>query len=222
MDTVMVRTFAAPPVNRSEILRYACCAMPSPEEDALVDACLREAEAVLEYRVIWCRGPLKDTGESLQFGFAETASRDLRRALGGCDSWIAFGATLGLRLDRLIARAGSTEPAKALIYQAIGAERIEALCEAFCDECAEEAKKSGGYLTPRFSPGYGDLSLEFQKDLFALLGGQQIGLTLGSSLLMSPSKSVTALMGIAENPAAHAPERCRSCFMKSCAYRRKE
>ena len=77
--------------------------------------------------------------------------------------------------------------------QAIGAERIEALCDCF------EADVRGEYgsIRSRFSPGYGDLSLDFQNDLFRVLDCQRtIGLVLNESMLMSPSKSVTAIIGV--------------------------
>lgn len=52
-------------------------------------------------------------------------------------------------------------------------------------------------LKPRFSAGYGDLPLEVQKDIFRVLDcPRKIGLTLNDSLLMSPTKSVTAIVGI--------------------------
>ena len=51
-------------------------------------------------------------------------------------------------------------------------------------------------MRPRFSPGYGDVSLEVQKDFFRLLPCQRIGLTLMDTLIMSPEKSVTAFIGI--------------------------
>ena len=52
-------------------------------------------------------------------------------------------------------------------------------------------------LKPRFSPGFGDLSLENQKKIFSFLRcSQQIGLTLNDSLVMSPEKSVTAFIGL--------------------------
>jgi 5-methyltetrahydrofolate--homocysteine methyltransferase len=55
----------------------------------------------------------------------------------------------------------------------------------------------GESLRPRFSAGYGDLPLEYQKKIFDLLDPHtQIGLTLNDSYLMSPSKSVTALIGV--------------------------
>ena len=78
--------------------------------------------------------------------------------------------------------------------QALGAERIEALCDAFCDSLISE---KGVLLRPRFSPGYGDLPLEVQKDIFSLLEcHKRIGVSLNESLLMSPSKSVTAFVGL--------------------------
>ena len=81
--------------------------------------------------------------------------------------------------------------------QAIGAERIEALCNAFSLEMKNEYAKSGRSLRPRFSAGYGDLPLELQREIFNALGCERrIGLTLNDSLIMSPSKSVTAIIGI--------------------------
>ena len=52
------------------------------------------------------------------------------------------------------------------------------------------------YTKNRFSPGYGDFDIVYQKDIFAILDcPKRIGLTLNSSLMMSPSKSVTAIIG---------------------------
>ena len=74
-----------------------------------------------------------------------------------------------------------------------GMERIEALCDAFCKDLSMEY----GALTPRFSPGYGDLPLDIQRSVFRFLEPEiKIGLTLSESLIMCPSKSVTAFVGI--------------------------
>ncbi len=72
-----------------------------------------------------------------------------------------------------------------------------ASAESVLGVCAARAAAEGRALRPRFSPGYGDLAIDAQKDIFALLDCErQIGLTLGDSLLMSPGKSVTAFAGI--------------------------
>ena len=117
-------------------------------------------------------------------------------------------------LDRLIAKYSHLSPSRAVMLQAFGAERIEALCEAVCAD--------GGAVTARFSPGYGDLPLNLQGDLFQILDcPRKIGLTLNQSLLMSPSKSVTALMGIGPLSCAYGhTSGCAACSQESCIYRR--
>jgi cobalamin-dependent methionine synthase I len=78
-----------------------------------------------------------------------------------------------------------------LVMQAVGTERIEALCDSFCAEF-ENAR-------PRFSPGYGDLKRAAQQVIFEQLDcARQIGLTLNDSLVMSPSKAVTAIVGLVD------------------------
>ena len=65
---------------------------------------------------------------------------------------------------------------------------------AICRELAENDSKSN--FRPRFSPGYGDFPLTAQRDIFAILDcPKRIGLSLNQSLLLSPTKSVTAVIG---------------------------
>ena len=114
-----------------------------------------------------------------------------------CEKAVIFAATIGVEIDRLIAKYSRLSPAKAFCYQAIGAERVEELCDGFCESVNEKLGAGGEMLKPRFSPGYGDLPLETQKMIFSLLDcPKRIGVSLGDSLLMSPSKSVTAFAGI--------------------------
>ena len=83
------------------------------------------------------------------------------------------------------------------MLESLGNERIEALCDAFCSSVADRKAREHLAVTSRFSAGYGDLSLEYQKKIFDLLDPpSRIGLTLNSSYLMSPSKSVTAIIGV--------------------------
>ena len=102
------------------------------------------------------------------------------------------------------------------MFQSIGAERIETLCDAFCKDISSEL---GVTLKPRFSAGYGDLPLEAQKDIFRVLDcSKKIGLTLNDSLLMSPTKSVTAIVGIGGNEG-ETIHKCSTCSLQDCAFR---
>lgn len=197
LSAVKVRSFEVPEYNVKEILRYAQAGEATPELEALVRECIDEASGLFTYKVCYREFPIKINDGAIDLGFAETKSRDLAKNLEGCESVLLFGATVGLSLDRLIAKYARISPLKALIFQAIGAERIESLCDAFNSQIKKEKKSEGKLCRPRFSAGYGDLPIELQRDIFRALDCQKnIGLSLSASLLMTPTKSVTAIIGI--------------------------
>lgn len=184
-----VRDWEPLPPDRGEIARYAGC--PGGALPPLLEECLAEAENAVRNKVAWACYPVSCTDGGLDLGFAETASRDLARNLLGCERIVLFAATVGAGMDRLVRKYSRLSPVKAQLFQAIGAERVETLCDAFCRDFGREIP-----LRPRFSPGYGDLPLAMQKDIFIALNLEKtLGLTLGDNLLITPTKTVTAVAG---------------------------
>ena len=162
-----------------------------------IDECLAEVREMLQYKVCYAVLPADIDGDVISLPCGQIESKNLAKNLSGCDKAIVFAATIGVGIDRLISKYSRLSPTKALCFQAIGSERVEALCDDFCEKMKSEFEKSGEKLKPRFSPGYGDLPLETQKMIFPLLDcSKRIGVALGDTLLMSPSKSVTAFVGI--------------------------
>ena len=240
MDQIIhVKSYPEPALNRREILRYMRCDIGSSDDEkinSLLDECLAELLPELSYKVCWREfaiaeaaadtavtgGSAADVSKagSLDLGFMVTESQGLARNLCGCEKLVLFAATIGLAPDRLIAKYGRLSPVKALCMQAIGAERIESLCDMFCGELAETYAEEGLSLRPRFSPGYGDLPLDAQESVFKALDcHRKIGLSLNDSLLMSPSKSVTAIVGLGATNGAKAGG-CASCDKSDCAFRK--
>jgi len=210
-----------PPVDLREMLRYAACRAPDEAVTALAKESAAEGEKVLRPALCWREVPLRVEEDTVDMGFAVFPSKKLAAALAGCERAVVFAATVGLDLDRLIARYGRLSPARGLMMQALGAERIEALCDAFCAWLAEEYAPLA--LRPRFSPGYGDLPLDGQRALFTALDcHKEIGLYLNESLLMSPTKSVTAIVGIGGAESDCAPKGCTACDNAACEMRRVE
>jgi hypothetical protein len=186
-----------PPIDRREWFRYMGAKDSSAELEAMSEACAREAADCFRGSVCYVEVPVRHTETGVDLSFVEIASRSLSDRLCGCDRAIVFAATVGLEIDRLIAKYSRISPAKALCLQALGTERIEALCDAFCEDVAKKIRDAGERTVPRFSAGYGDLSITLQRDLFRVLDcAKHIGVSLGESLLMSPTKSVTAIVGI--------------------------
>lgn len=200
------------PVDEKEVFRYSGCGNGFDIADEALKAALteaiKEATPLLSYGV--CYRVLDAIPDFMK------PSDNLMNLLGGCNQIIVFAATVGIGIDRLINKYGCISPSKALLLQGFGAERIESLCDSFCDEFANK--------TARFSPGYGDVALSMQEDFFKLLAPEKrIGLTLNESMLMSPSKSVTAVFGIDEGLSCNdeSKNKCDSCNNHECEYRKR-
>lgn len=129
-------------------------------------------------------------------GGCATNSQSLAKNLMGCDSVVVFGCTLGPEPDHLIRRSQVTSSWKAELLQAVSASMIEQYCRKVNEQLEGEAREEGFQLRPRYSPGYGDLSLDWQTELFRLTDlTKHTGISLTESCQMVPSKSVTALAG---------------------------
>ena len=194
MQGQIIKCFCPPPINRREIYRYLGCGEQTDELERLIDEAISICERYARYDVVYSEYPISFLSDGqTDLGFASVYSCDLINNLCGCESIVLFAATVGLEIDRAIVKYGKLRPSLAVCIQAVAAERIEALCNAFCDSLVDMGYK----LKPRFSPGYGDLSLSVQQQIFSALNcPKNIGLTLNESLLMSPTKSVTAIVGV--------------------------
>ena len=224
-NTVYVKSFEAPPVDKREILRYAGARDSGSELVAsVIDECIEEALRSLTYQVCYRVFSVSEAEGALNLGFAVTDSETVHSRLCGCDYIVLFGATIGVAMDRLIAKYSRIAPSRALLMQAIGTERIEALCDSFDHFIADEMLRQGKRCHPRFSPGYGDFPLLVQRSIIdALDCSRKIGIGLTESLMMTPSKSVTALIGVSEQGmGAEKQEGCVTCKKQDCSYRRTE
>lgn len=213
---ILSKTYIEPPFCEKEILRYAGCKDKDEQISAILRECISEVKDKLVYKVCYCKFEVKIEENTCDFDVFRLQSEKLALNLKDCEKVILFAATVGVEIDRLISKYGRLSPVKSLIFQAIGAERIEALCDVFCADIEREYNIG---LKPRFSPGYADLPLDAQKDIFAILAPERrIGLTLSRSLLMSPSKSVTAFLGLGGNKR-QLSNKCSACDKNDCTFR---
>ena len=141
--------------------------------------------------------------------------------LRGCDKAVLFCATLGAETDRLIRRASITDMSRAVILQACAAAYLEEYCDEQQRLIGEEMAREKRFLRPRFSPGYGDFDIHYQEPVMRMLDcAKQIGLSMTDGYMMTPSKSVTAVIGAGPDRPGCVPEGCESCRKADCPYRR--
>lgn len=191
MSTVEIKSYSAPALKKDEVLHYL---RTDKLDEAVLNECLSLLERELIFKVCYTSLPLTIKDEVCDFADFSVKSSDLAKNLRDCDSVILFAATVGVGIDRLISKYSRISPLKAVFIDAIGAERIESLCDRFCDDLRSLHNIE---TRPRFSAGYGDLPLETQKQIISVLNtSKNIGVSLTNSLFLTPTKSVTAFIGI--------------------------
>ena len=121
-----------------------------------------------------------------------------RGTLDGRDVVFLCG-TLGAEFDAWQRKLSVTSAADALFSQRIGLAAVERVMDGLEAE-ARAALAPGESLHPRRSPGYGDMPLELSRDILSELdAAKRLGVTLTDSLLLAPSKSVTAICAVTGN-----------------------
>ena len=177
---------------------YRRATPPEADVSVLMEKAATEMRAVMKAQVVFEIFDLKvvECPQELRFADVALQSRDLGRNLSSCSKVALLAATIGPQVDALIRRHSSLDPVYASILQATGAMFIEELVDLVNSEIKKIAAAQGLKTKPRYSPGYGDVPLQVQKDFFRLLPCTRIGLTLMDTLIMAPEKSVTAFVGL--------------------------
>ena len=202
-------------LDKAEAVRYlggAGIAL-SDAMNALLDDCERELLRAVDAKYLYRMIDLP-CGELTQ-------GQDIKNHLAGCNRAAVLCATLGAGVDRLLRVSKISDMSRAVVLDSLAAAAIEQVCDEVERRIAAEVPER--YFTFRFSPGYGDYPLETQKQLLRLLDApRKIGLSLSESLLLTPVKSVTAVIGLSDRPIPRGKRGCAICSLReTCAYRRK-
>ena len=130
--------------------------------------------------------------------------------LKGCKSVYLVAATCGFTLDKLIAQLFSADGTLALLCDGAGSVAVEKYLN-FLEKALPSDK------TSRFSCGYGDFPLSQNADIVRLLNAEKlIGLKVTADFLLSPKKSVTAVIGIGQKGEAVCDFNCKACKFEKC------
>ncbi len=207
-----------------EAVRYLGYGRNAADEKtlALIEDAFAKLERTISPKSVWRIFNLEQTeGGKNIIGNMEIESNSLSRNLKGCVKAVLFGATLGAGTDRLIARVSLSDMAEAVVFQSCAAVLLEEYCDERQLAIGVELEREGLYLRPRFSPGYGDFDITYQQPLMRMLDcAKTIGLTMTDSFMMTPTKSVTALIGASPVKERCPVAGCEACGKADCEYRR--
>lgn len=212
-------------LNRAEAFRYmGHKGGEIPENiNALADECEGKLLAAIRPNYVWRVFDIEETGGGISVSGTSLVltGRDITEHLRGCERCALMCATLSIGADSVIRAYESAEMEKAVIADCLASAAIEQVCDIA--ECEIQAAVGDYHYTWRFSPGYGDLPLELQRQFIEVLQAQKrIGVTVTDSLILIPRKSVTAVMGISENEIPKGRRGCGSCNMRDrCEFRKR-
>lgn len=149
--------------------------------------------SLLHYKCAYIRTKIDRSRENVvDFGFMKAESKSLYKNLNGCEEAFVLAMTCGIAVDRELAKRRISSQAEFFVLDALASAAADSFCDFAADQMQGEL-----YCAPRFSPGYGDLSLRLQQPLLDRLDAQWLlGISLSPSYLMTPMKSITAIMGI--------------------------
>lgn len=211
-------------VRTKEAVRYLGYGRHAVDEQtlALVKSSFEELDRAAKGRIVYRIFELEVSGDEwIKIGELEVASKNLAKNLRGCSQAVLLCATLGIEVDMLMKRYSLTQMSRTVVLQACATAVLEEYLDDWQKDFAQEMKLQGYYLRPRFSPGYGDFDILHQGNILRMLdSAKKIGLTMTDSSMLTPTKSVTAVIGLSEENVSCHIKGCEVCEKVDCIYRR--
>lgn len=147
------------------------------------------------------------------------STRLVSGALFPAKAWAAFALTIG---EPMLEKPGQNRGDLLLEYcaDAMASVMAEGLARTVHERLAKLMEESGLVAGHRYSPGYCDWPVTDNRELLALADAESIGITLTSGGMMSPRKSVSAIMAFGWPDSAIREPACRRCEKRCPHYRR--
>ena len=218
-----------PPVriDRGEVLRFqgykTGADVPTADVLALFDEAVNLGERLMAPRVVYRATPVAgQAADVIHVAGEQLHIPDVGRLWGRLDAVGAGICTVG---DAIEARVRELFEARefplAVMLDSVGSAAVESLAEYANDLLCQAALPEGLKVTNRVSPGYAGWDTAEQAALFRLCPGDPIGVTLNEACFMTPTKSISFLVGLGpEARVDHYFTQCRRCWMRDCGYRR--
>lgn len=214
-----------PAVKAEDVFHYLGYKSGMPDEGtvALIKSCIEQLEKAMNPKSVYAAFPLKRAGGGIELENCRLRliGSDIAEHLKDCGAAVLFAATLSPQVDRLIRQTQSKDIAAGLIMDSCASAAIELFCDMVEKEIKSQFEEC--FFTTRYSPGYGDFPLEAQRDFLSALDAQRaIGLYANDAFLLTPMKSVTAVIGVGNKPPQGSKTGCEFCRIKdNCWFRKR-
>lgn len=193
--------------------------------DELIDICRNEVRSLSDTKYLYEYFNIEHIEEGIKIYNSDIVftGNDLKNHLKGCDSIAIIAVTAGGNIEKHIKLTERISLTKALIMDACATTLVEEICDEIEEAINIDALNKKLRITGRYSPGYGDLPLDAQKDVISLVNcSKRIGLNLSAHNILFPRKSVTAIVGVGEIEEKKEEISCLKCNKRTNCMFRKE
>ena len=166
-----------------------------------IEAAFEVAEDLIEAKGVFIIRQIKEKGNLICLQNSQTTilGQSAKDLLKNSFAVIFMAVTIGSGLENLIGLYTKEKQFEnALVLDTIGSEAAEASANALNSYLLTLARQAKNTLTRRFSPGYGDLPLTFQNDMYRELSLDRLKIVLDKKHILFPRKTVTAIIGVEE------------------------
>ncbi len=214
-----------PPIDKNEVLRYLGYgkAVPDSATARLIEGCAAQLANVINPRCVYAVFPIIISADGIHLEGCNLVltGKDIAAHLKNCRLAVLSAATLSQPADRLLRRASAADITSGLIMDSCATVAVEQLCDSMEEDIKQQYPDS--FFTSRYSPGYGDLPLETQQDFLSVLDTPlKIGLCATKESILTPRKSVTAVIGIGNIQPEGSRTGCNHCrLINNCSFRKR-
>ena len=210
-------------INRKEVLRYLGYKGISADAtvNMLIDECEAEVIKAAVPRYTYRVTEVTQTADGVELDGTGLILRgnSIKEHLKGCDRAALIAVTLSEGIDRMLRIMQTLDLAKAVVSDSLASAAIEQVCDKLEAIIKEELPEYN--QTFRFGIGYGELPISQQGEFLKVHNAPKlIGLNVGKTDMMVPTKSVTAVIGLTTGEVSAKNKGCMSCNLKgTCSFR---
>ena len=203
-------------IDEKEVLRYLGYKGQKIEEELLlkISDTIEEGKKLFAPKIIYKEYPINilENGVEVIGTTLVLEGNDIKKLLIDSSRCILMAATIGNYIEKKIRLYERIDLTRGMILDSVSTTAVEDLCDKVCDLIEKDIIEDFEELTFRYSPGYGDLSLNIQKNFIEVLDAtRKIGVNVSEHMLLFPRKSVTAIVGIRKKLGKKTKKSCINC-----------
>lgn len=188
------------------------------------EGALEDARSLIEPAAAWDFFPVAEIRhESVRLAVgARLCGGPLAGVVAGAADLAVAVCTVGQAVSaRIREHQQARRLLRGLLLDELGSWAVDMVRQQVCRRLQDDAEAAGLHVSTSLSPGESEWPLGDQSVLFSLLDAGSIGVVLTPTLLMSPVKSLSFVLGRGSNLTGHeGGSHCDFCVIRErCTYR---